>query len=149
MNIKWTFKSFQQLTITELYDLLQLRTEVFVVEQDCVYQDMDGTDQIAIHLLAYQQKDLVATARIFLPTDNHPNSHIGRVVVKQSWRKQQLGHELMKNCIQHILTAYPKNTIEISAQQYLIKFYETHGFSTVGQGYLEDGIPHIKMLRKS
>lgn len=149
MKLSWNIKSFTDLSTQELYDLLQLRSEVFVVEQDCVYQDIDGTDQSAMHVLVYADKTLVATARIFMPTAPHPHAHIGRVIVKMSHRKKDLGHQLMDYCIQYILVSYPDNIIEISAQQYLIAFYQSHGFTTVGEGYLEDDIPHIKMLRNN
>ena len=138
---------FQELNIQQLYDILQLRSEVFVVEQDCVYQDIDGHDQIAIHICAYDKDTLVAYARILPPNTYFKEPSIGRIIVKASHRKLNLGHKLMDYCIAQTNQLYPDMTLKISAQQYLIKFYNTHGFEVEGEGYLEDGIPHVAMYR--
>jgi len=138
---------FQELNIQQLYDILQLRSEVFVVEQDCVYQDIDGHDQIAIHICAYDKDTLIAYARILPPNSYFKEPSIGRIIVKASHRKLNLGHKLMDYCIAQTNQLYPDMTLKISAQQYLIKFYNTHGFEVEGEGYLEDGIPHVAMYR--
>lgn len=138
---------FQKLSLQQLYDILQLRSEVFVVEQDCVYQDIDNYDQIAMHVLAYDQNILVAYARILPPKTYFEDSSIGRVITKDTHRKLNLGHKLMQECIAYIESTYTEKTIKISAQQYLIKFYKKNGFVPKGEGYLEDGIPHIAMYR--
>ena len=140
-------KSFQELNITELYEILQLRSEVFVVEQDCVYQDLDFKDQKALHIIGYKNDKIVAYTRIFKPGDYFNNSSIGRVVVAASERKYGYGHHLMKASIKAIKENYNVDLITISAQKYLKKFYESHQFIQVGEEYLEDGIPHIKMDR--
>ena len=140
-------KSFKELTIDELYAILQLRSEVFVVEQDCVYQDVDFKDQKALHVLGIKNDKIVAYTRIFKPGDYFENSSIGRVVVAESERKFGYGHHLMEASIKAIKDHFKVDTITISAQKYLTKFYESHQFKQVGEEYLEDGIPHIRMDR--
>jgi len=137
---------FSKLTSTQVYDLLQLRSEVFVVEQDCVYQDIDGYDDKAYHVLFYEDKTVVAYSRILPPGAYFEELSIGRVIVKATHRKLNLGNDLMDRSILFCqCQLYQKQSIKISAQQYLIKFYESHGFIISGEGYLEDGIPHIGM----
>lgn len=148
MKLDFKLKSFSELSITELYDILQLRSAVFVVEQDCVYQDIDGKDEKALHLFAYKNNILVAYARIFGPGDYFDDASIGRVVVKQSERKYGYGHELMKAANQTVAKQFNTSKIHLSAQEYLEKFYNTHGYKRVGEGYLEDGIPHIGMEKE-
>ncbi|TCI92108.1 GNAT family N-acetyltransferase [Tenacibaculum sp. M341] len=140
-------KTFNELTTSELYDLLQLRSEVFVVEQDCVYQDIDGKDAKALHVLGVKNEKIVAYTRLFDSGDYFDTPSIGRVVIKASERKYGYGHSLMKASIDAISDTYNKTTITISAQKYLQKFYESHGFVKIGEEYLEDGIPHIKMVK--
>ncbi len=140
-------KTFQGLTTKELYDLLQLRSEVFVVEQDCVYQDIDGKDQKALHVLAYKNETLVGYARIFKPKDYFKEASIGRVLVKQSERKYKYGYTIMKASIKVIEDYYNVSEIRISAQTYLKRFYNNLEFFEIGEEYLEDGIPHINMLK--
>ena len=143
--MEFNVKSFSELTVSELYQILQLRSEVFVVEQDCVYQDIDFKDQKALHVLGYKNNTIIAYTRIFKPSDYFENASIGRVVVKQIERKYGYGHELMKVSIEAIKDSFHQEKITISAQLYLKKFYESHGFIQVGETYLEDGIPHIRM----
>lgn len=140
-------KSFSELNTTELYSILQLRSEVFVVEQDCVYQDIDFKDQKALHVLGYKNDVLIAYTRIFKPEDYFDNSSIGRVLVKETERKFNYGHQIMKASLKAIKEYYKVDKITISAQKYLKKFYESHGFYQVNDEYLEDGIPHIRMDR--
>ena len=139
-------KPFQDLTTQELYDLLQLRSEVFVVEQDCVYQDVDGKDQKALHVIGIKEGKIIAYTRLFNSGQYFDTPSIGRVVVKDIERKYGYGHDLIKASIQAIVDNYSESRITISAQTYLKKFYESHGFKKVGEEYLEDGIPHIKMI---
>ncbi|MCW8980393.1 MULTISPECIES: GNAT family N-acetyltransferase [Altibacter] len=141
-----TVKTFEELTVPELYDLLQLRSEVFVVEQDCVYQDIDGKDQKALHIIGRHDNKLVAYTRCFPQGVYFKEAAIGRVVVAQSYRKYGYGHEIMQASIAAIKNRFETESIKLSAQTYLIKFYESHGFTTTGEGYLEDGIPHIAMV---
>ena len=148
MKINFTLKTFEALNSHELYALLQLRSEVFVVEQNCVYQDIDFKDQKALHLLGFFDNKLVAYARLFQPNDYFEQSSIGRVVVAAEYRSQKWGHLLMNAAIQNIEEHFNTTHITISAQLYLQKFYESHGFVAVGETYLEDDIPHIRMERK-
>ncbi len=146
--MEWKVKKFNELNLEELYGLLQLRSAVFVVEQDCVYQDIDDKDQIAYHVLGYQKDELIAYARIFKNGDYFDEASIGRIVVKASYRKKDVGHHLLDYSINYINFTLKEKSIRISAQQYLIAFYQKHGFQVDGEGYLEDGIPHINMLIK-
>lgn len=145
---KITVKTFEELSINELYDILQLRSEVFVVEQNCVYQDLDGKDSKAIHVMGMKNETLVAYTRIFGPGDYFKEASIGRVVVKSSERKDGYGADIMKASIGAVKEYFETTTIHISAQTYLKSFYNSLGFEQVGDGYLEDGIPHIGMLKK-
>ena len=140
-------KTFQELTISELYQILQLRSEVFVVEQNCVYQDIDGKDEKALHILGKKEGKIVAYIRCFAPKIYFEEAAIGRVVVKETERKFGYGHQILKASIEEIQQRYQTTTIKLSAQQYLTYFYETHNFKQIGEGYLEDGIPHIAMLK--
>ncbi|MCL4156961.1 UNVERIFIED_CONTAM: hypothetical protein GTU68_026904 [Idotea baltica] len=140
-------KTFQELSINELYYLLQLRSEVFVVEQDCVYQDVDGKDQKALHVLGYKNEKIVAYTRIFKPGDYFIESSIGRVVVKEEERQYNYGYDIMKASILAIKNHYNESTIKISAQKYLKRFYNNLEFFEVDEEYLEDGIPHIGMIK--
>ncbi|MEM1338739.1 MAG: GNAT family N-acetyltransferase [Bacteroidota bacterium] len=145
--MKVEIKTFQTLTLNELYTLLQLRSEVFVVEQDCVYQDIDTKDKQAYHVLGLQNNELAAYARFFAGGDYFENPAIGRVVVDKRYRKKGLGKLIVLACLRYIDQNLKAPTIELSAQTYLKKFYEDMGFSITGKEYLEDGIPHIRMKR--
>lgn len=140
-------KYFSELTTTELYEMLQLRSEVFVVEQDCVYQDIDYKDQKSVHILGYKNNKLVAYTRIFKPGYYFTEASIGRVVVAQNERKFGFGHVIMEYSIKAVKTHFNEDIIKISAQKYLKKFYESHQFIQVGDEYLEDNIPHIPMIK--
>ncbi|MHB0755663.1 GNAT family N-acetyltransferase [Polaribacter sp. M15] len=145
--MNFIIKSFQELTTTELYQILQIRSEVFVVEQDCVYQDIDFKDQKAIHVFGYKNDKIIAYTRIFKPKDYFKNASIGRVVVAKNERKFGYGHQIMIASIATIKNRFKVDKITISAQKYLQKFYESHQFKQIGEEYLEDGIPHIRMDR--
>lgn len=141
-------KPYNELTIDELYDVMALRSNVFVVEQNCVYQDLDYKDQKAIHVLGYVNDKLSGYTRVFGPGDYFEHASIGRVIVSQSERGKHLGHTLMQASISVLKERFPITQIEISAQSYLEGFYKTHGFEASGSEYLEDGIPHKKMIKK-
>lgn len=147
MDLKWQIKRFEALSVAELYQLLQLRAEVFVVEQNCVYQDIDGKDGKALHLIGEHNSEIVAYARLFKPHDYFEESSIGRVVVKPTYRDKKLGHILMQEAIRGIATHFGATKITISAQLYLKQFYETQGFVQTSEMYLEDDIPHIEMKK--
>ncbi len=146
MSLKFEVKRFEELSTIELYKILRLRAEVFVVEQDCVYQDIDDKDQIGLHLMGYKNDELIAYARIFDKKLYFEVPSIGRVVVAQDQRKYGYGHDLIRESIKTIENFFKTREIKISAQTYLKKFYNTHGFIEVGEEYLEDGIPHIHMV---
>lgn len=141
-------KTFEELTKQELYYLLQLRSEVFVVEQDCVYQDIDEKDQKAIHVLGFKNTKLIAYSRIFKPGDYFTQASIGRVVVSKKERSFQYGYEIMNASIKAVKDYFNQTHIKISAQCYLKKFYINLGFRAIGKPYLEDNIPHIAMDRE-
>ncbi|MDG1715064.1 GNAT family N-acetyltransferase [Lacinutrix sp.] len=141
-------KPFNELSILELYNLLQLRSEVFVVEQDCVYQDIDGKDQNALHVIGYKNDRIVAYTRLFKPGDYFKASSIGRVVVAKNQRQFKYGYDIMEASIKAIKTHFNVTEIKISAQCYLKNFYNNLEFFEIGEEYLEDGIPHIAMLYK-
>ncbi len=146
--MKFKIKSFYELSLDELYSILQLRSEIFVVEQDCVYQDLDFKDQKALHVFSIKNKKIITYTRIFKPGDYFKNASIGRVIVDEKQRKFSYGHDLMKASIKAVQEKFDTSEITISAQVYLKKFYESHGFKKVGLTYLEDGIPHIEMIKK-
>lgn len=147
-QLKITIKKFKDLNIDTLYAILQLRSEVFVVEQDCVYQDIDYKDQDAIHILGYYKGILVAYTRTFPPKTYFEEASIGRVIVKESVRKKKYGYDIMVASITAITNLYKAQIIKISAQTYLKKFYNSLDFQEIGEEYLEDGIPHVAMLRR-
>ncbi|MBO3096780.1 GNAT family N-acetyltransferase [Gelidibacter pelagius] len=140
-------KTFKELSIDELYAILQLRSEVFVVEQDCVYQDIDYKDQNALHVMGYKNDQLVAYTRVFKPDDYFDHAGIGRVLVRAGERHLKYGYDIMEASIHLIEEVYNETKIKISAQTYLKRFYNNLGFVEVGDDYLEDGIPHIAMLK--
>ncbi|HPF50243.1 MAG TPA: GNAT family N-acetyltransferase [Draconibacterium sp.] len=144
--MKFEFKHFSELTTNELYDILQLRSEIFVVEQDCIYNDLDGHDKDAIHLFLKKDGKMIAYSRLLKPGSRFNDFSIGRVVVKQSERGTGFGIQMMEEAKRYILEEWQANKIKISAQSYLRKFYEDIGFKVITEEYLEDGIPHFGML---
>ena len=147
MNTEWKIKRFEALSLEELYQLLKLRSEVFVVEQNCVYLDVDDKDQKALHVFGLLDGKMVAYARLFNRNDYFENASIGRVVSHPDFRAKKIGHELMQQSIEAIETYFGEKEITISAQLYLKKFYESHGFEQTSEMYLEDDIPHIEMKK--
>lgn len=147
-SIIWKIKRFKELSLQELYELLKLRSLVFVVEQNCIYQDIDGKDEKALHLIGTIENEIVAYARLFKPGDYFENASIGRVVIHPEARNYKFGHKMMEEAIEGINNHFNENKITISAQLYLKNFYESHGFLQTSEMYLEDDIPHIEMKRK-
>jgi len=145
-NINWTYKRFSELNTAELYEILWLRSKVFVVEQNCVYLDNDFKDQESWHLCGWIENRLGAYVRILPPGLSYAEASIGRVLTHPDFRKQGLGIELMKVAINKTITQFNVNTIKISAQCYLLNFYNSLGFKTCSEEYLEDDIPHVEML---
>lgn len=149
-SISFVCKAFYQLSLNELYDSMKLRQKVFIVEQNCPYLDTDDKDQAAHHLLGIQNQSIVAYARL-LPKGISYEDYvsIGRIVTAETQRGKGYGIALVKEAILQCKLLFKADQIKISAQQYLIQFYESHGFQAVGEGYLEDGIPHIAMIWKA
>ena len=147
-SIQWKIKRFNELSLNELYSVLQLRSLVFVVEQNCVYQDIDGKDEKALHLLGVIDDKIVAYARLFKAGDYFDNASIGRVIVHPEVRDKKFGHDMMQQAIEGIKVHFNESNITISAQLYLKKFYESHNFVQTSEMYLEDDIPHIEMKRE-
>jgi len=145
MKIKWVKKKWSEVSLEELYSVLRLRSEVFVVEQDCVYQDIDNKDQIAIHLLGYINKELIAYSRLFNEGDYFKETSFGRAIIKKEKRGQGYGDELVKESLKTIKNYYGNKKVKISAQAHLKSFYSKHAFIAKGKEYLEDGIPHVSM----
>ena len=141
-------KYFHELTTQELYNILQLRSEVFVVEQNCIYQDIDGKDQKAVHIFLKENKNVLAYSRIFDESEYFENPSIGRVVVKKEKRGTELGKKIMVEGAKYIKETFTNKKIEISAQEYLKDFYSELGYEFTGNEYLEDGIPHIRMIKQ-
>ena len=139
-------KIFSELDKEELYQILRLRSEVFVVEQDCVYQDIDNKDQKAIHLFYKEEEEIIGYTRIFKKGDYYENPSIGRVVVSKNKRGKDLGKEIMLESMKYIKNNIKAEKIELSAQMYLDTFYKDLGFYSKGEQYLEDGIPHQRMF---
>jgi ElaA protein len=132
---------------SELYEILQLRSDVFVIEQECIYRDLDDKDQKCYHLMGFIEDtdQCVAYSRIVPPHISYEEPSIGRVLTALDYRKHQFGKELMQVSISEIKKRYPNQSIRISAQVYLIKFYNSFGFKEIGESYDEDGIEHIEM----
>ena len=149
MTIDWICKKFPDLSPLELYHLLQLRSEVFVVEQNCVFLDMDDIDQECFHLMGLVENKLVAYARIVPPGIVYTEPSIGRVVTSPFVRKHGLGKQLMQQSIELVHELFGNTSIRIGAQNYLREFYSLFGFYQVSDVYLEDGIEHIYMVKNA
>jgi len=151
-TVQWQWSSFDTLSARQFHDVAALRAEVFVVEQQCIYQDIDGLDCHAWHLMAWSSvapdaEQLVAYLRVVLPGHKYDEPSIGRVVTARQWRGKQLGRKLMRTGIDKTLIQYPGSEIRISAQQHLSAFYRSLGFAESSDPYDEDGIAHVQMLR--
>ena len=146
--MKWSCKKFSYLSVEELYDILKLRIEVFVVEQNCVFQDCDGLDPDAWHVMGYQENELVAYSRLLAPGVAYTQMSIGRVVNSATVRHTGVGRTLMTESIRKCRELFGAGPIKIGAQLYLNEFYYSFGFENSGPEYIEDGIPHIHMILK-
>ena len=144
--MKYSYHKFKELTVDDIYYILRLRSEVFVIEQNCIYQDIDKKDLEAIHVLIKEEDKLIGYARILKKgTSYEKYSSIGRVVVKKKERYKTIGKKLMQFSVKKCFELYPNDAIKISAQTYLKNFYVAQGFVYKGEDYLEDGIPHCAM----
>ncbi|WP_255496095.1 GNAT family N-acetyltransferase [Mucilaginibacter sp. FT3.2] len=149
MNITHKLKPFQQLTVNELYDLLRLRSEVFVVEQNCVFLDQDNKDQLCYHLLLFAGDKLAAYCRLVPAGVSYPEISIGRVITSPDFRGSGLGRKVMELAIESCLELFGAVDIRIGAQTYALPFYTSLGFIAEGNVYDEDGIEHIEMVKTS
>ncbi|NGM66922.1 GNAT family N-acetyltransferase [Sphingobacterium sp. SGR-19] len=147
MRIEYFIKAFTELNTTELYQILKLRSEVFVVEQRCAYQDIDDKDQDSYHLMCFVNDRLAGYTRLLPPGISYVEPSIGRVVIHPDFRGLSLGKQLMENSIAACTELFESSAIRIGAQTYLKKFYTALGFIETGAPYDEDGIPHIEMVR--
>ena len=149
-NIQWKCDLFQQLNNHQLYEILKLRVDIFVVEQKCPYPELDDKDRHieTRHLTAYHNSKLLAYARLLPPGSNYPEVSIGRLAVDSSVRRQGIGTLLMDKSLKEIDKIWPDHNIAIAAQEYLKEFYEKFGFAKTSDCYLEDGIPHIDMRKE-
>ena len=143
--MRWQIALFDDFSTRELYTVMHLRQEVFVLEQNCVYPDLDGLDIDSTHILYWEDGELLAYLRCLGPGLSYPQSSIGRIVVSPKARGRDLGRELVKQGIAYNLKAWPGSDIRIGAQAYLEKFYTDLGFVTDGEPYIEDGIEHVHM----
>lgn len=144
--MNWELKRFNELNTDEIYEILKLRSEIFVIEQQCIYQDCDGNDPSSFHLYALENDKIIAYLRIVDKGLSFDEISIGRVVVHKDYRKNGLGRELMIKAMAFIFKSLNEEIIRISAQEYLLKFYTSLGFKPVSEIYLEDDIPHVEML---
>ena len=147
-ELSFYYRSYNDLTKRELFDIYFLRQEVFIVEQNCVYQDIDQKDYYSYHLMAYDEGILVAYLRIVHPGISYDEPSIGRVLTKIGYRGRGISKNIMQSAIQKVRDVYKHSNIRISAQEYLIPFYTSLNFESVGEVYLEDDIPHIEMMHK-
>lgn len=148
MKLIWHYREFDDLSARELYALLALRNEVFVVEQNCIYNECDGKDLKCAHLWATLDGEVVAACRIVPPGVSYEEPSIGRIVSHPKFRQLKLGHQLMRHSLQIIENKYETSSIRISAQCYLGEFYQKYGFHQVSEEYLEDLLPHMEMLKQ-
>ncbi len=147
-NMIWKIKSFEEITTSELYEIIKARVDVFVVEQDCPYPDLDDYDQKALHLWAEQDQKVLAYCRIFNQGIKYPETSIGRVLTTEKGRGKNFGKQLIQYAVETIENRFRTSEIRISAQDYLLRFYSGFGFEDTGKKYLEDNIPHTEMFRK-
>ena len=142
---KIIIKKFNELTVDELYNILKLRCDVFVVEQNCVYREIDGKDKNSLHFMLKEKEDIVAYIRILPKNMSYETVSLGRVVVASTARGKHYASEIVQAGIEYIVNVWKEKEITIGAQVYLIKFYESLGFREISDHYLEDGIPHVDM----
>lgn len=148
-NMTWQLKKFYELTNDELYNILRLRNSIFIVDQQCVFAEIDGNDQINCHHLFYNlEGKIIAYARIFAPGQVYQETCLSRVCTSLDQRGKGIGKQLLKKALEETRRLYPGQSIRIGAQLYLKSFYENFGFEVSGEPYLEDGIEHIQMIKK-
>ena len=147
MHFDWKVKHYNDLSLNEFHDIIALRIAVFVIEQNCPYQELDGKDKKSYHLICRNDNgEIVSTARIIPPGVAYTQVAIGRVVIADSARGLGLGHELMRQCMHFIVEEFGQVPVILSAQKHLKNYYASHGFASTGKEYLEDNIPHVEMI---
>ena len=146
--MKIVVKRFNELSVEEIYQILKVRADVFIIEQKCIYKDIDGKDEKARHVLGKENNEIIAYTRILEEDDQYNYPSISRVVVKKQNRGEERGKKIMKETIKYIVEELKEKTIVLAAQKYLEKFYRELGFIAEGEEYLEDEIPHQKMKLK-
>ncbi len=146
--MKIIVKRFKELSVEEIYQILKVRADVFIIEQKCIYKDIDGKDEKAIHVLGKENNETIAYTRILQNDEQYNYPSISRVVVKKQNRGEERGKKIMKETIKYIVEELKEKTIVLAAQKYLEKFYRDLGFIAEGEEYLEDEIPHQKMILK-
>ncbi len=144
--MEWNYKLWEELGREELFDIYKLRVDVFVVEQNCAYPEIDLKDKLVGHLFAYADGQLAAYSRLCPPNTVYPEASLGRVICHSSFRGQGLGRDLVKRAVERLQEDYPQQKIKAQAQHYLEDFYKSFGFKTISEPYLEDGIPHVDMV---
>ena len=150
MNFRKFIQAYTELNLDDFHDIIALRIKIFVIEQDCPYQDLDGNDKLAFNLYFKDEKNQIVAATRILPQNiAYDEVSIGRVVVDKSSRGTGLGHELMEQSMVFVQSQFGAADVRLSAQKHLENYYEKHGFKSTGKEYLEDGIPHVEMLFKS
>jgi ElaA protein len=147
--MNWKIKKYNDLGVDELYEILKLRSEVFVVEQQCIYEDCDGKDKNSYHLFGEHNGEILVYLRILEKGISYNEISIGRVLARENYRGNGFAKQMMLRAIEFIENNLNEKVIRISAQEYLLKFYSSLGFVRVSEGYLEDDIPHIEMLYKN
>ncbi|MDH6251526.1 ElaA protein [Chryseobacterium sp. H1D6B] len=147
-NIVWKIKTFDEFTVPELYQVIKARVDVFVVEQNCPYHDLDGYDQKAVHIWAEEDGVVLAYCRVFNKGIKYEETSLGRVLTTENGRGKSLGKQLIRYAVETIENRFHTSEIRISAQDYLLRFYSEFGFEDTGKKYLEDNIPHTEMIRK-
>ena len=147
MKFEYQVKSFQELSLEEFHDIIALRIQIFIIEQNCPYQEVDGKDKLAHHLFSKNEMDeIIAVTRILPQGISYAEVAIGRVVVHEDYRGTGLGNQLMADSMNFVKDEYGKVPVRLSAQKHLENYYGNHGFKSTGKEYLEDGIPHVEML---
>lgn len=149
MSLNFEIKHYSELNMNEFHDIIALRISVFIIEQNCPYQELDGKDKDAFHLMVKEKNEIIGTLRILKPGVYYEEAAIGRVVTHIEHRDKKLGHLMMEKAVQYMETELGYTSIRLSAQSHLVNYYGRHGFVSTGKEYLEDGIPHTEMLRMS
>lgn len=144
-DLQWNWYGFDDMGLSMLYDMLALREAIFVVEQKCVYQELDGRDKSALHLVVTDANQVVACLRVLKPTTSDSRVKIGRVAVTPAWRRRGIARRALQMAIENARRQHPSCVLYLEAQSYLHEFYESLGFGACGPEFLEDGIPHIPM----